>query len=225
MLRAWLAPTTVETFVDTFLHRQPWAAPGAGAAQIPLFGWDTLDRILAADDPDVLVVARGGLVDLPRPRTAADCRALMQLGVGLAMRHNERHDPGLAALAEAFVRDLPGRAHVQAFVTPGGTHGYGWHYDEEDVFIVQTAGAKDYYFRPNTVDDRPPGDFKRFRQETSPMGTARLLPGDCLYIPARWWHMARCLEDSLSISLGVYVDPPSQAGSPGRALHSLSGIG
>jgi ribosomal protein L16 Arg81 hydroxylase len=33
--------------------------------------------------------------------------------------------------------------------------------------------------------------------------TSRLLPGDWLHVPARWWHMAKCLEDSLSISVGV----------------------
>jgi hypothetical protein len=25
-----------------------------------------------------------------------------------------------------------------------------------------------------------------------------------LYIPAFWWHVARCIEDSLSISVGVF---------------------
>ena len=40
--------------------------------------------------------------------------------------------------------------------------------------------------------------------ERSPLQTARLLPGDCLYLPAGFWHMARSIEDSLSMSLGVY---------------------
>jgi ribosomal protein L16 Arg81 hydroxylase len=30
-----------------------------------------------------------------------------------------------------------------------------------------------------------------------------LIGGDWLYIPARWWHGAKCIEDSLSISLGL----------------------
>jgi ribosomal protein L16 Arg81 hydroxylase len=46
-------------------------------------------------------------------------------------------------------------------------------------------------------------DFRCFREETSPLQTARLFPGDVLYLPALWWHMARCVEDSLSIALGV----------------------
>ena len=75
------------------------------------------------------------------------------------------------------------------------------------MFIAQTAGAKSYYFRPNTVDrDAPLGsqpDFTEYTRETSPMHNARLIAGDWLYIPARWWHVALCEEDALSISVGV----------------------
>jgi 50S ribosomal protein L16 3-hydroxylase len=99
-----------------------------------------------------------------------------------------------------------GSAHVQLFVTPGRTHGFGWHYDDEDVFILQTVGVKDYYFRANTVAAEVaahPDAFARFDVETSPLCTARLLAGDFLYLPARWWHMATCERDALSISVGV----------------------
>lgn len=49
-------------------------------------------------------------------------------------------------------------------------------------------------------------DFMLVRRETSPIATARLLPGDWLYVPARWWHVATYLEDSLSSSVGVLPD-------------------
>ena len=84
--------------------------------------------------------------------------------------------------------------------------GFGWHYDAEDVFIAQTAGEKDYYFRENTVEADtpfPPKDFQAYHAETSALQTAHLVAGDFLYIPARWWHMALCREDALSISVGV----------------------
>lgn len=209
MLQRWLAPTPVELFVERHLHRQPWARPGGARDAVNLLDWDRLDRVLRAEPaPDVLVVARGELLELPPPRSLRQLRSLMEFGIGLVLRRTERCDPDLEAFAASFARDLPGEVHVQLFVTPGGTHGFGWHHDSEDVFIAQTAGVKDYYFRANTVDaSRPEGarpDFARIREEVSPLMTARLLPGDCLYIPAGWWHMARCIESSLSISLGVY---------------------
>ena len=127
----------------------------------------------------------------------------------MVIRHGERHDEGIARVATSLPQRIPGAVQAQLFVTPAGTHGFGWHYDDEDVFVVQTSGIKNYYFRDNTVlRDRSAdsADFTQFHGETSPVGSARLIPGDFLYIPARWWHMAKCAEDSLSISLGLSVD-------------------
>jgi 50S ribosomal protein L16 3-hydroxylase len=161
-------------------------------------------------DADILVVARGKLLDLPVPRSSAALRAMLATGVGLVIRRAEYHEPALAKFALSLTNFIPGEVHVQLFVTPAGTHGFGWHYDDEDVFILQTSGIKDYFFRDNTVERTRPSasvpDFTQFRRETSPVGTTRLIPGDWLYIPSRWWHMAQCTDDSLSVSLGISVD-------------------
>ncbi len=49
---------------------------------------------------------------------------------------------------------------------------FGWHYDFEDVFIAQTLGTKDYYFRDNTVGRHTRLgerlDFSALRAERTP---------------------------------------------------------
>jgi ribosomal protein L16 Arg81 hydroxylase len=210
MLQQWLSPTPVAEFVRTHLRQQPAARPDAARLAMPRFDWNTLDRVLRVEpEPDLIVIAKGKPVEGPAPRSLADVRALMKNGVGLVIRRAERLDPGLTELAASFARDLPGEVHLQLFVTPAETHGFSWHYDFEDVFIVQTDGAKEYFFRENTVDlDTPSGgqpDFTRIRTEKSDVGSARLEPGDWLYLPRRWWHVAHCVRDSLSISVGVDV--------------------
>jgi ribosomal protein L16 Arg81 hydroxylase len=209
MLHEWLAPESVATFVRHYLHKQPYARPDAAHCAVPFFGWNTLERVLTDEAPlDVLVVTRGNVLDTPAPRTLNDVCVLMRRGVGLVIRRAEQHDGGLARLATSFAEDLPGEVHIQLFVTPAGTHSFGWHYDFEDVFIVQTTGVKEYFLRDNTVErQRARGtcpDFERFRHEVSPLAVVRLLRGDWLYIPSRWWHVAKCIEDSLSISIGVF---------------------
>jgi hypothetical protein len=203
--RSWLEGASLAELLGSYLHRAPVARPAAAAAVVSLFDWSTLDRVLAAPDADVLVVARGELLALPAPRSLRTLRTLMRRGVGVVVRGAERCDAGLALLADRFAGDFGAEVRLQLFATPGGTHGFGWHHDAEHVFIAQTAGAKDYYFRANTVS--PPHealpDFALFRRERSPLATARLVAGDWLYLPARWWHMARCLADSLSVSIGV----------------------
>jgi ribosomal protein L16 Arg81 hydroxylase len=211
MLAEWLHPTPFHVFARDYLRRKPFASPSTAQNAVALFGGDTLDQLLREHPyADVLVVGRNKLVGLPTPGNLAETRALMREGIGLVIRRAEQHDAALARLSACFAQIFRGEVHIQLFVTPGGTYGFGWHYDDEDVFIVQTAGTKDYFFRENTVEhERLPEalpDFARFAEESSPTGSARLIAGDWLYIPARWWHVAKCVEDSLSISLGVSID-------------------
>jgi len=201
-------------FDRTILQKQAWARAAVAHADVPRLDWETVGRVLGSKPaPDVLVVAQGKLLHCRAPRNLAQLRALLQRGIGLCVRHSERHDQRLAEVTQSLVSCFGRSVQLQLFVTPGKTHGFSWHYDAEDVFIVQTAGIKDYYFRKNTVDPRPPNgsrpDFTRFHREVSPLQTARLIAGDCLYIPSRWWHMAECIEDSLSMSFGVSEPPPA----------------
>ncbi len=213
MLTEWLAPEDLDWFMRSHFQKAPFARPGAARAALPVLDWQTLDRVLGSEQPlDVMTVRAGALQNVALPRSLNDARALMRAGVSVVVRGAERHDPKLRALADGFEAALPGEVHIQVYATPGGTNSYGWHYDFEDVFIAQTAGVKDYYFRPNTVArDQVLGDrldFTSVRQETSPIYQSRLLAGDWLYIPSTWWHLVKCAEDSLSISVGVM--PPER---------------
>jgi ribosomal protein L16 Arg81 hydroxylase len=208
MLSRWLAPMQLDVFLREHFRKQPYATPFGAQSIIQAFSWRTLERFLAEQpEADILVISRGKLVDAPRPRTLAEVRALMREGIGLVIRRAEQHDPDLAALAASITREIPGQVNVQLFVTPGATHGFAWHYDDEEVLIVQTHGTKDYFLRDNTVERcRPAGappDFTRITGESSPLAGVRLIAGDWLYIPSRWWHVAKCLEDSLSVSIGI----------------------
>lgn len=204
MLSDWVGEERVEDLVSA---RVPVARAGAALGDVGLLDWDAIERVLAAGADDVMTVARGRLVDVARPRGVGDVRALMRDGVSTVIRASERFDAGLARLARSFAEAMPGEVHVQLYATPGGTNSYGWHWDFEDVFIAQTLGVKDYYMRRNTVSrgvrlgERM--DFGRVKEEPSPLLMAELEAGDWLYIPRRWWHLVKCVEDSLSISVGV----------------------
>jgi 50S ribosomal protein L16 3-hydroxylase len=208
MLSHWFSPDDPTWFSRTQLGRAPFARPGGAASAIPLFGWAILGDILKRRAPmDLITVAGGRIVEAPVPRSPEDVTALMRAGVSVVIRSAEDHDEGLALLADSFTRELGGEVHVQLYVTPANTASYGWHFDFEDVFIAQTSGTKDYYMRPNTVADEAvlgdPLDFQVIRRESSPISVATLIPGDCLYIPAKWWHLVKCTEDAFSISVGV----------------------
>jgi len=208
MLDAWMAPHGLDWFRGRRFGQGPYAGAGSAATAIALLQWQTLDAVLRSERPvDLMTVAAGRLIETGAPRCEEDARRLMRRGVSVVVRGSEAHDPGLRAVADEFEAAFGGETHVQLYATPGGTNSYGWHYDFEDVFIAQTAGVKDYYFRANTVAMGTvlgeALDFTVVTRETSPIFKARLLAGDWLYIPARWWHLVKCAEEALSISVGV----------------------
>ena len=91
----------------------------------------------------------------PLPKDAAGARALGDEGYTIFIRHAERHHPGLAELAREFEATFLGPVNIHVFATPAGAPGFSWHYDAEDVFIIQTAGEKEYSLRKNTVNPWP----------------------------------------------------------------------
>jgi len=216
MLREWLGALSVEELRARYLQQRPLACAGTARATCS-FDWSAFGRLLP-QLRDALVVRRGEVVDRPLPTNLGKLVEGFRLGNGLAVRGGEHLSAQLAAIHADFEREL-GPSHVQLFATAGGTHGFGWHFDDEDVFIAQTCGIKDYFFCENTVTTGParPEIFARFSDETAAMHTATLAPGDVLYIPARWWHVAEPREHSLSISVGVRPRFAPTRRSDGRA--------
>src|SRR6185369_6012407 len=93
-------------------------------------------------------------------------------GWTIVIRSAEKHDAELARLAEGFRADFAAPVNVHVYCTPPERSGFSWHYDPEDVFIVQTHGAKEYQLRKNTVNPWPlleqmPKDLK-YEREVQP---------------------------------------------------------
>jgi 50S ribosomal protein L16 3-hydroxylase len=209
-LQEWLEALELNQFRERFLGSQPLAGSGAARAAAQSCTWKQLDAVLKSEPSDVLVVSLSQLIDLDPPRSLRGLDALFRSGVGLALRSPERYSAPIATLCGAFARDLPGEQRVIIFATPAGTHGFGWHYDAEDVFVVQTEGDKEYFFRRNSIVLSPERasqpDFTTYGLETTPLMSCRLLAGDWLYLPRGYWHFARAHSHSLSLSIGVFPE-------------------
>jgi 50S ribosomal protein L16 3-hydroxylase len=209
LLQTLLGDVSLAEFRTRYLGRAPLAAPDRARPFAGLCDWPALDGMLASDPDDVLVVAGGQLLNTPAPRSIAELRAYFAVGTGIAVRQAERWCSNVASIADSLASDVPGDQRVIVFATAENSHGFGWHYDAEDVFIVQTCGDKTYYLRRNSIDPRPlrgaQPDFGTFRLETTPIMECRLLAGDWLYVPRGYWHMARAHADSLSVSVGVFT--------------------
>src|SRR4051794_11813531 len=200
----------LSTFVDQHLHRLPLALPGVCQQLREMGTWPRLAPMLTAPDADLMLVQQGARYTGPGPTDVASAQALCASGCTILIRHAERHDADIARLADVFCSTFRGPVNVHAYATPPNSFGFSWHYDAEDVFIIQTTGEKEYLLRKNTVNPWPleeaiPADM-RYEREQMPLMRVLLRAGDLLYIPCGYWHRAQATECSdVAISLAVGV--------------------
>jgi len=197
-------------FIADHMHRLPFAIASSARCVQELGNWDLLSDLVNADPAAAIIIRNGCRYDGPAPTTISDLMDLSGKGYTLYIRHAERLHHQLADLASVFEATFLGPVDIQAFATPSGSRGFPWHYDAEDVFILQTTGAKEYSLRKNTVNPWPleetlPADM-RYERELMPLMRVLLRAGDMLYIPSGYWHKAEALETgeaAISLAVGV----------------------
>jgi ribosomal protein L16 Arg81 hydroxylase len=200
-------------FVDKYFLKFPYVSAGGALEFVSLATWETVHAILARPGVDILIVQNSDLLRGSVP-TYEQVRSHHAAGSTIVIRNAERHHDGLERLASGFFADFRAPIDVHLYLTPAGQSGFGWHYDAEDVFILQTAGAKEYSLRKNTVNPWPvveaiPRDMQ-YEREIMPLMNCTLAAGDWLYIPAGYWHKAVAADpkfESISIAVGVMSVP------------------
>ena len=202
-----LGDVSRDTFLQEHFLRLPFSSPRGAAAFRPLATWETIAALAGDASADVMIVRRGERWTGTMPVAPETARMLFAEGYTLLARHAERNNAGLAELAAQFQHQFTAPVDVHLYATPANAHGFGWHYDAEDVFILQAEGSKEYSLRKNTVNPWPlvetlPRDM-RYEREIMPLMKCRLDAGDWLYIPSGYWHRAEALSDSISIAVGV----------------------
>ena len=194
-------------FVEQHFSKLPFALSNSCLKFCELGSWAIVERILRQNKVDALVVRGGERWSANRVPAFEEARSLHIEGYTLVIRHAERHDEGLRSLADGFAADFAAPVDVHLYCTPAGQFGFGWHYDAEDVFILQTQGEKRYSLRKNTVNPWPVveiiPDNLGYEREIMPLMNCTLTAGDWLYIPAGYWHRADSSQDSISLAVGV----------------------
>lgn len=208
MIEQILGGLTAGQFLEKHYTRLPHSKAGAAAGFTTFAGWTAVESILAKGGVDGFLAKEGVMWEGGRLPPFSEVKTLFGDGHTLVIRNAEKHDPELARIADGFHRDFGAEVNVHVYCTPPQRSGFGWHYDPEDVFILQTHGAKEYQLRKNTVNPWPllaqmPKDL-RYELESMPAWSCVLRPGDLLYIPTGWWHSARGVEgDSITLAVGL----------------------
>jgi len=207
MLDQLLGDSSREAFMASHYLKAPFARAGGCNWLTAIIDWPFFGRLLGQEGVDVIIGHGGDGSAGEIPKSLAEARDVLAAGRTVGVRHAERHDSFLADLATKFARDFAAPVDIHVYATPSEKSGISWHYDAEEVFILQTAGDKEWHLRKNTVHPWPlvdtlPVDMQ-YEREIMPVMKCHLAAGDWLYIPGGFWHRTIAGEASLSLSVGL----------------------
>ncbi|MEU8776528.1 cupin domain-containing protein [Streptomyces sp. NPDC048606] len=115
----------------------------------------------------------------------------------------------LHAPVEDLARDLEAifRSHIQVnmYASWTGREGFGTHWDDHDVVVVQLEGAKRWrIYGPTRVNPMYRDMEAPQPPEGEPLAEIMLRAGDMLYLPRGWWHAVAATEGrSLHLTCGL----------------------
>ncbi|WP_328764274.1 JmjC domain-containing protein [Streptomyces sp. NBC_00272] len=225
---SWAGRLGGDTFLAQTYHRSYAHFPGT-ADTAGLFSWDDLNRIIATqrlEPPRLRLSADGETVPLHRyaiPTTnrravtwssiqPADFHAQLKAGASLVLDAVEKIHPAVAAAAEGLERFFGTSVQANAYASLTDREGFGLHWDDHDVVVVQVHGSKRWRlygstreaptFRDVESPERPGGD---------PVADIVLAPGDVLYLPRGWWHAVTADQGTESLHLTFGMVPHTGA--------------
>lgn len=207
LLDELLPPDLRTSFLQDHFLKMPYSRAGGARSFCGLLDSGQFFALLEAPEVDGMAARSGVPWSEGRSPRGDEARALFNDGFTVLIRNAERLSPEFRALAEEFETLFRADVDLQIYHTPQSQQGFGWHYDPEDVFIIQLAGVKEYSLRKNTVNPWPlleslPRNM-RYERELMPLLRCRLEPGDWLYIPNGYWHSGRSETDALSLAVGI----------------------
>ena len=196
------------TFLPRHFTRLPFSRPDAAKDFRHLLTWEMVEKILTEKKSVLRIVHDGKVIKDYVELSFAEARKHHDQGHTLLLRYAEKSSGELMELAQDFASSFHTDVDIQLYCTPEGHNAFGWHYDIEEVFIIQTKGSKAYSIRPNTVHPNPliksiPQDMGYEKEKTPIEIKVTLEEGDWLYIPSGWWHIARTQKESMHISIGL----------------------
>lgn len=214
-----------EDFLSTYWSVQPYFEPGPESRFADTFTIRELDRLMAMrvlrntpEWPTRVRMVKAGTsmpahaftrraATLTEPDPTVDCQRVAELirkGGTLIIEGIDRVAPGLSDLCGGLETELAHRVGANAYLTPAESQGHNLHYDSHDVMILQISGIKHW----RVFDHHPDASYKpelvTIADEARPVIDTTLSPGDVLYIPEGWAHVAETAVDvSLHITLGI----------------------
>jgi ribosomal protein L16 Arg81 hydroxylase len=202
-----LAPVPVEDFFASKWNCQSLLVRGSPDKTRNLFSWDEVNRIICQHrlappqirlsqerkSSDELAFIKRRFSSTGNPIYHVDIPLLYSLlrdGASLVLDAVDEMSSAVTDLCENVGRDLSCQLSVNAYATWGTEPGFGLHWDDHDLFVVQIEGSKRWkLYKPtrkfplskDTMQNPVPTENDLVWDEI-------VHPGDVIYIPRGHWH-------------------------------------
>ena len=210
-LASLIAPLTVEEFLGNFWGRRAVYIPGTDGKFSGLFGWDDVNAYLnnaRENQPGFRLVHEKS----PLPPQALDkLDEWLGKGATLAINSVNQIDEVMKRFNYALGADLNTVINTNCYISCPAKQGFDNHFDEHDVFVLQTEGRKAWkVFQPTHTYPLHAQQLasKGAPPDVDPYIECVLSPGDVLFIPRGHWHYAIAETPSVHLTIG----PASRAG-------------
>lgn len=225
---AWLLnPLSISSFLRDYWEKQPFISSEKRSDYFDgLLSVKTVDALLTGQYPrhrDLRMVKDDTLVPRhiytlnstlngitePSPDALIDVDRVLTLfaeGTTIVLESLHLRWSPLAQLCRSLEQEVGFPCQTNVYLTPPSSKGFGPHYDNHDVLILQISGNKTWKIYENPVA-LPTG--RLHLQEASRDAAHReihLESGDLLYLPRGFVHEAATSDNhSLHITLGILV--------------------
>jgi lysine-specific demethylase/histidyl-hydroxylase NO66 len=212
-----IAPLTRDEFFARYYEKDFYRTE-AMPQVTDLLSIDRIDEVISDSElpPSALAMAKSGspvpLDEYTHANGVIDRGAVLDTfrnGATIVMPQLHFADAKLYTFCLALEREFGARIQTNIYLTPPGNSGFGAHYDDHDVFVLQVSGRKKWEIYG--ARDGLPYKGENFRKGRDDPGELRetfiLEPGQCLYVPRGLAHRAETEGDeaSLHITVGILV--------------------
>jgi ribosomal protein L16 Arg81 hydroxylase len=214
----WLvAPAGWDAFEQHYWERRPLILqrddPDYYSTLLSLADFDTILSNLSVYSPRVRLVGKdkgtvspqGGVYDRANGTEAMFARFRQGETIIVSSLHEEW--PPLRELCRALAARVSGAFQVNVYLTPRRSRGLRPHYDTHDVFVLQIHGTKRWQLFDEAVHLPLGGQVHHGElfERNDPTQIVTLRPGDMIYIPRGWGHVADALDEmSLHLTVGAF---------------------
>jgi len=213
-----IAPLSLQQFFEEYYEQRHYHGPEPVAEIAHLLDIDRIDEIISDSElpPSSLTMAYSGHGVPPGEYTFGNGNInrgavldLFRQGRTIVLPQLHYADGKLFAFCLALEREFGARVQTNIYLTPRESTGFGIHYDDHDVMVLQVSGRKKWeiYGRGSHLPYR--GEkFDRRRDSPGDLVEEFVLePGQSLYLPRGLMHRAQTVSDepSLHITVGILV--------------------